>query len=180
MCIRDRVILAIGYTAAYTAALDTLFVYQDTRNQAAAWVKSNLPEGSSIGLPTTPWFYTPPLLPDFGCVDPRDRLAAAEEATDYVYVVDGRKEWNAEVLKQAAPDYAILSAFEYVDRKRLRDSDYEKYISVLKRDYRLEKQFVRRPELFGVRFPMQWELPHDMSYASPDILIFARSAPAGG
>jgi len=27
---------------------------------------------------------------------------------------------------------------------------------------------------------MQWNLPHDMSYASPDILIFARSVSAGG
>ncbi len=172
--------LAIGYTAAYAASLDTLFVRQDTRDQAAAWVKSNTPDGSSIGLPTTPWFYTPPLLPDFGSVDPMDRLASAEESTGYIFAVDGRKEWNAEFFEQAAPDYAILSEFEYVDRKRLHDPDYERYMAVLKRDYRIEKQFVRRPELFGVRFPMQWDLPHDMSYASPDILIFARSVPAGG
>jgi len=143
-------------------------------------VQSNVREGSSIGLPTTPWFYTPPLLPDFGSGDAKDRVASAEESTEYVFVVDGRKEWNADLFEQAAPDYAILSEFECVDRKRLHDPDYEKYMAVLKRDYRLEKQFVRRLELFGVRFPMQWDLPHDMSYASPDILIFARSVSAGG
>lgn len=173
-------LLAIGYTAAYSAALDTLFAFRDTRDQAATWIKANVPEGSSIGMPTTPWFYTPPLLPDFGIADPAERLAAVDQSTDYVFVVDGRKEWNAQVFEEAAPDYAVVSEFEYRDRRRVGDPDYEAYASVLKRDYRLEKQFVRRPGLFGVRFPMQWDLPHDMSYASPETLVYSRRSPNGG
>lgn len=174
------VLLVIGYTAAYSAALDTMFAFRDTRDQAAAWIETNVPEGSSIGLPTTPWFYTPPMLPHFGVVDPKERLAAAEESADYIFVIDGRKEWNADVFAASAPDYAILSEFEYEDRRRLDDPDYSAYMSVLKQEYRLEKQFVRRPALYGIRFPMQWDLPHDMSYASPDILVYSRRYAAGG
>ncbi len=173
-------ILAIGYTAVYSASVGTLLAFRDTRDQAAAWVKSNVAEGSAIGLPTTPWFYTPPLLPEFGLPSPQDRLEAAEASADLIFVVDGRKEWNADVFNEAAPDYAIISEFEYEDRKRVRDADYEKYMSIVRREYRLEKRFVRRPSLFGYRFPMQWELPHDMSYASPEILVYSRRFATGG
>jgi len=168
------------YTAAYTAALSTVFASADTRDEAAVWVRTNVPEGSSIALPTTPWFYTPPLLPSFGQVNAEDRLAAAEDSAEYVFVVDGREEWNARLFAETAPDYAILSEFEYEDRRRVGDMDYKRYFEILKQDYELEKRFSRRPAILGMPFPLQWEMPHDMSYASPEILIYRRSGQSSG
>jgi hypothetical protein len=174
------VILALGYTAVYATSLDTLFAFRDTRDQAAAWVTSNIPQGNSIGLPTTPWFYTPPLIPEFGLVNPADRASAAQESSDFTFVFDPHKEWNARVLAEADPECVIVTQFESEDRRRVRDADYEKYAEILKKEYRVEREFVRRPALYGIPFPMQWRLPHDMSYASPEIRIYARSVPAGG
>ncbi len=166
--------LALGYTAVYATALDTLFAFRDTRDQAAAWIKANIPQGNSIGLPTTPWFYTPPLSPEFGLLSPSERTEAAEEADYYTFVFDTHREWNAQVLDEADPEYVIMSQFEYDDRLRVGDLDYKAYMSLVDEQYRIEKRFVRRPALYGVPFPMQWKLPHDMSYASPDTLVYAR------
>jgi len=166
-------LLITGYTLFYSLALDRVFASTDTRDRAAAWVRNNVLPGSSIGLPTIPWFYTPPLDPYFGLVDSGDRRERVQELLDYALVV-GTREWDAALLKRELPDYVILSEFEYEDRLRIRDKAAERYFRVLQRDYRLGGRFADAPSLFGLRVPALRELPHDMSYASPTILIYAR------
>ena len=169
-------VLVTAYTLVFSLSIDRMYASADTRDRAAAWVQKNVKPGASIGLPTIPWFYTPPLDPYFGLLDSRDRYKQVEEFTDYALVVNEDREWSAGFLEQESPDYVILSEFEYFDRLRIHDKDANEYFQVLKRDYRLEHRFADEPSLFGWRIPILRKLPHDMSYASPTILIYSRKA----
>jgi len=46
---------------------------------------------------------------------------------------------------------------------------------LLLRDYRLVSIFSDYPSLLGIDVPLIPELPHDMSYASPTILVYEKS-----
>lgn len=169
------VIPVIAYTLFYSLALDRMMASTDTRDLAADWIRSNVPMGSSIGLPTIPWFYTPPLDPYFGLPTSSERFDRITEVADYSLVVDADGEWDAGFLERESPDYVILSEFEYVDRRRIKDRAYERYSNVLKRDYRLVRRFSDSPSLLGLKVPFVPALPHDMSYPSPTILIYGKS-----
>lgn len=168
------VALVFGYTLLYSISIDRVFASTDTRDRAAAWVAHNIPHGSSIGLPTIPWFYTPPLDPYFGLLDANDRYKRTQEPTDYILMLSKDKEWNVDFLSQELPDAVIISEFESRDRLRLGDSSTKEYFAVLDREYRLAHKFANPPSLFGIRLPLMGKLPHDMSYASPAILIYER------
>ena len=165
----------IAYTLFYSLALDRVMASTDTRDQADRWIRANVPTGSSIAFPTIPWFYTPPLDPYFGLPTPSERLDRITEVADYSLIVDGDAEWDADFLARESPDYVVLSEFEYADRQRIKDSAYESYSQVLKRDYRIIREFSDSPSLLGFEVPLIPKLPHDMSYPSPTILIYGKS-----
>jgi hypothetical protein len=165
----------IAYTTFYSLALDRVMASPDTRDQALRWIRGNIPAGSSIAFPTIPWFYTPPLDPYFGLPSPSERFNQASEVADYSLVVNADREWDADFLERESPSYVILSEFEYVDRRRIKDRAYESYSDVLRRDYRLVGRFSDSPSLFGLKVPFVPRLPHDMSYPSPTILIYGKS-----
>lgn len=162
------------YTAGYSVAIDRSFVVTDTRDQAVAWVFSAIPQGASIGMPTIPYFYTPPLDPYFGLVKSEDRYDRVCALPDYDLVVSPATEWDSEFLQREAPKYVILSEFEYEDRVRVHDPAAAAYLGVLGRDYHLAKEFSHSLSLFGRSISLLPELPHDMSYVSPTIKIFER------
>lgn len=164
----------IAYTTFYSLALDRVMASPDTRDQAVRWIRGNIPAGSSIAFPTIPWFYTPPLDPYFGLPSPSERFNQASEVADYSLVVNADREWDADFLERESPSYVILSEFEYVDRRRIKDRAYESYSDVLKRDYHLVRRFSDSPSLFGLKAPFIPRLPHDMSYPSPTILIYGQ------
>lgn len=163
----------VGYTAAYSLVLDEAFVRADTRDQAVKWFRGNVPTGSSVGLATIPWFYTPPLDPCMGHPDLTERCETVRQFTDYPIVVSEMSEWNSEFLRQTAPQYVILSEFEYKDRLRIHDRATREYFGVLARDYDLAHSFRSRLERYAEWFPVK-RLPHDMSYASPEIRVYSR------
>lgn len=165
-----------GYTLAYSAAIDRMFASADTRDQAVDWIAQNVPQGASIGLPTVPWFYTPPLDPYFGLVKPSERYDRVREFAGYDLVVSQDNEWDAKFLRREAPKYVMLSEFEYVDRLRVRDPAAKEYFDVLGQDYQNVRTFSACPALFGMRIPFVPRLPHDMSYVSPTIMIYERKA----
>jgi hypothetical protein len=170
------VILVTGYTLAYSLSVDRISAAPDTRDQAGEWIEQNIPLHSSIGLPTIPWFYTPPIDPYFGLVNPSERYDRVRDFTDYDLVVSQSTEWDAGFLRREAPTYVVLSEFEYEDRLRVGDQSAGEYFRVLARDYHLVRRFTDSPSLLGLRIPLVPELPHDMSYASPTILIYERKA----
>lgn len=166
--------LAVIYTLVYSAALDNMLATKDTRDRALDWIRENVPAGSTIGMPTVPWFYTPPLDPRFGFGSVQDRYETSQKVADYAIAVDPRKEFNAGLLKTSSPEYVVMSEFEYEDHMRVGTQAAQEYFSVLKEDYSLTKRFISSPTIFGIRFPLPVSLPHDMSYANPTILIYAR------
>lgn len=164
----------VVYTLAYSIVIDLTFARADTRDAAAAWVRRNVPVGMSIGLPTCPWFYTPPLDPFFGLPDSTDRKDRVSEFTDYVLVL-GERDWSAGLLSTVQPDYVIMSQFEYYDVLRVKDPSALAYFDVLGRHYVLEREFNSLLTRYSGLFALG-PIPHDMSYASPTIRIYSRKA----
>ncbi|MHB0913625.1 MAG: ArnT family glycosyltransferase [Armatimonadota bacterium] len=163
------------YTAACSVALCGMFARPDTRDLAVRWVRETVPPGITIGLPTIPWFYTPPLDPVIGMAASADeRYALAQEADEYALLVS-EDEWDAGYLRRSAPEYVILSEFEYTDRMRLHDRAAREYLRALD-NYTLARRFADAPTIFGRKIPLYHDLPHDMSYVSPTILIYHRGA----
>ncbi len=165
--------LVMAYTLAYSLSIDRVYAATDTRDAAAAWISANVPANSSIAFPTIPWFYTPPVRPNFGAMMVSQRLQGASQMPPYRLIV-GDVEWDANLLKQQSPAYIVLSSFEYEDRVRLHDSSVKSYFDMLNANYRLQHRFDERLSLGGWQIPLIGKLPHDMSYASPDILIYSR------
>ena len=166
----------VGYTLFFSLAIDRTFAATDTRDRAADWIAQHIEFGSKIAMPTVPWFYTPPVDPEFGLPRPDERYESVTECIDYDLVVSETTEWDADFLKRESPDVVLLSEFEYEDRVRLDDPSARAYFDVLNADYTLTRRFADRPSLFGMRVPWVGELPHDMSYVSPTILIYQRKA----
>ncbi len=164
--------IALIYTGAYSSAIDCIYARTDTRDSAAAWIESNIPHGSGIMFPTVPWFYTPPVSPYFGALNPEDRYIKSLEVSCYRLIVDKNQEWNTGALKESG--WAVLSSFEYEDRLRIRNQEALDYFGALEQDYRLVRRCKSVPSIFGIRVPVGAGLPHDMSYASPEILIYKR------
>lgn len=167
-------IAIVVYTLAYSIVVDLTFARTDTRDAAVTWVRRNVPVGMSIGLPTCPWFYTPPLDPFFGLPDPSDRKDRVSEFTDYVLVL-GERDWSAGLLSTVQPDYVMMSEFEYYDVLRVKDPNALAYFDVLDRYYVLEREFNSLLTRYSGLFALS-PIPHDMSYASPTIRIYSRKA----
>lgn len=143
----------------------------DARDQAVAWIRQHLPEGVSIGFPTVPWFYTPPLFPNGGELRWQDRLARLAEApSPYRLVSLAPPEWNAEALQRVRPDYVLISEFEARDVARIGRADYRAFMQVLEREYELIQHFRNDPPLLR-RSP---QFPHDMLYICPSVDLWRR------
>jgi len=162
--------IALALTAVFTGMMQTATLHEDPRTAAAEWVFQHAPKGSSIALPTPPWFYTPPLTPWFGHLSEGERRKAASASEDYRILIPG-KDWDAEVL-EARPDYVILSSFEYQDRRRLKDRQYAAFMDKLKSEHGLLQAWGGDPSVRA--FTLVRELPHDMRYIWPRIEIYGR------
>lgn len=145
----------------------------DARDQAAAWARRVLPEGTRIGFPTVPWFYTPPLFPETGELRWQDRLRFAQSATRYRLIPLAPPEWNAEALSLTLPEYLIISEFEERDVRRIRRADYQAFMRIVNARYTLERTFTNEPPLLG-RKP---SMPHDLLYICPRITVYRLRSP---
>ncbi|MDI6827775.1 MAG: glycosyltransferase family 39 protein, partial [Armatimonadota bacterium] len=169
------IVLIVLYILLFSISLDGVMARKDNRDAALAWIRKNIPPGSSIAVPTIPWFYTPPLDPRFSYGSAQIRFEAAQSVAEYAIVTDENQEWNWRLLRDSEPDFVILSEFEYEDRLRIGDQAAIDYFAILHNRYRLVRQFDSPPSIFGRKFPLLVELPHDMSYANPTIQIYARN-----
>lgn len=164
--------LALG--GVHAALLSLAFIWPDPRTEAAYWIRQNIPRGSSVGLVSPPWFYTPPLSREFGRLRESMRIRAAEEVEDYRVLI-ARPDWSTTLLDKK-PEVVIISSYESFDRERLKDADYRRFME------RLAKEYARAVEFGGdppVRlFSVVAHLPHDMQYPSPRIIIYERKSAA--
>ncbi len=161
---------ALVLAGTHAVLLNTAFVRPDPRTEAARWMRSNIPPGSTVGLVSPPWFYTPPLSREFGRLSETMRIRAAEEVEDYRILI-ARPDWNAALLDER-PDAVVMSSYESFDRVRLGDADYRRFMRRLAKEYRQAAAFGGDPPVR--MFSLVAHLPHDMQYPSPRIDIFRR------
>ncbi|MDW8052680.1 MAG: phospholipid carrier-dependent glycosyltransferase [Armatimonadota bacterium] len=148
--------------------LTLCMVRPDARDQAAAWLRANVPVGTSIGMPTVPWFYTPPLFPETGALRWQERLEYARHASPYRLVVLAPPEWNAEALRASLPEYLIITEFEERDVQRIGRADYKAFMEVVQQHYTLVRSFRNDPPLLG----RSERMPHDLLYICPTVKVF--------
>jgi hypothetical protein len=166
-------VLVVANAAYCSWTLDKTFAQIDTRDKAAIWIRSHMPTGATIAFPTIPWFYTPPLGPSIALPIPAmDRYAAMQDEKTY-HLTTSESEWDSAFLQRESPSHVVTSEFEYHDRLRLGDPSFRAYSAILNHDYRVEQRF---PDMLRKSMGFLWapELPHDMSYASPEITIYSR------
>lgn len=169
------IIFVIAYTLLHTASLSTMMASVDTRDSSIEWIRENIDKGSTIGLPTIPWFYTTPFDPEIALpIQSENRLQEAQGFTDYLLCVSALEEWDTDFLARESPQYVVTSEFEKVDRIRIKDPSIERYMKYLNKNYKVYKSFNDSPNIMGVKFPIFVSLPHDMSYISPEIVVYAK------
>ncbi|MCS6919756.1 MAG: glycosyltransferase family 39 protein [Fimbriimonadales bacterium] len=160
--------VAIGWQLISAFSLTVCMLRPDARDQAAAWIRANLPEGVRIGLPTVPWFYTPPLFPETGELRWQDRLQYAQNAAPYRLIPLAPPEWNADALQAAPPEYLLISEFEERDVQRIGRADYKAFMHIVNTRYALWQTFANEPPLLR-RKP---NLPHDLLYICPVVKLY--------
>jgi len=98
------------FTFLYSFGLVRQMTLPDPRDAAVDYLSTNAPNGASIAFATVPWFYAPPLSPEFGQMDANRRRRGATETTRFAMRIP-QNEWDVDVL-QPTPDYAIVSDIE--------------------------------------------------------------------
>ena len=163
------ILLSAGMkSVAYLQLLDS----RDSRTEVARWFRQTVPSGTRVGLSDWPWFYTPPLVPANGGGAPRAQdlftRDPASQRYDWVWL-----NFRAEVLNREAPEWVILTDFEYGSRVRLGQAAALSFMAQLEQDYLLQQRHYRPPSCGGFLFD-RGPVPHDWRYLNPEIRVYRR------
>lgn len=158
------------YTLLWGAAVVTALLSPDPRIHALRWIQQEVPRGTTIAFATIPWFYTPPLSPYWGELQPARRAERAREVQEYRLLVPN-SEWDSALLEQA--QVVVLSQFEKDDAVRVRHAPALAFLEELYRSFRLVAQFDSTFRLGWLNFGKRG-VPHDMLYPFPRIEIWER------
>jgi hypothetical protein len=155
----------------------------DPRDRALAWLQE-APAPATVGFAAQPWFGTPPLSPYFPLPKPGGWRAFVPPGRPTRVSLSGRQwsvtapntDWDAAVLTHAPPHFIVLSEFDYRDALRLHDPQARVFLDMLRRNYTQAAVFHGPPPLFRLHdtiggLPTQ-DLPHDMLYPDPTILLY--------
>jgi 4-amino-4-deoxy-L-arabinose transferase-like glycosyltransferase len=153
----------------------------DPRDRAEKWLAANVSPTTSMAMPVVPWFWSPPLSPYFALPGVGQWLTApmgADLASRLGIDPDNPpKPFDPTLLVREKPAVVVMSEYEYFDRLRIDDPDAVHYMSVIDHDYSPPLVFADAHWLGGRKsidtLPCQ-DLPHDMLYPAPTILIFRR------
>ncbi|MEN6373085.1 MAG: glycosyltransferase family 39 protein [Armatimonadota bacterium] len=168
-------VAAVGYTCIYAISFDLLFLAPDTRTQAAQWFSDNIKPSAAIGLPTVPWFYTPPISPDSTAVNRSDRFQGTLNSRYSIKVNPGPGgEWDPSIVNEEMPEYIVMTDFEYEDAVRLQVPSAMKFLEGLKKSYKEVAVFKRDLKAFNISFGPTENLPHDLKYMSPTIKVYRK------
>ena len=179
-----RVAVAAGGAAIFLfTLLDSYYLIRpmarpDSRDAAFAWLQAQAQPSAPVALDASPWFQMPPLSPWFTHPQPKAwqmyHLTTLEEA----HCVYNGTDFDADLLQAQRPPFVVVSEYDYADHLRLRDGQIDAFLAVLKKDYAAPVIFDSPPPPLGRRksidgLPVQ-DLPHDMLYAAPAILVYPR------
>lgn len=175
-------VVAMIVTLGYTLLVDRQFAGPDPRDAAAKWVFTHIEKGSSIGVPETPWFYSPPLSKDIGFGTLGERQEAVSKAPYDITVFADCAEPGCWWTDGQPPGWAIVSSYETEDALRLErnkslTADQRRQVERVISDLRLLRRHYVRRVVFGgdrsIRLPlMGTPVPHDMGYVAPTITIY--------
>ncbi|MEJ5251377.1 MAG: glycosyltransferase family 39 protein [Chthonomonadetes bacterium] len=171
-----RVVLAVVvgavtlYTLLWGMAVVLALLSPDPRVRALQWIRREVPQGTTIAFATIPWFYTPPLSPYWGELQPARRAERAREVQEYRLLVPDT-EWDPSVLKEA--QVVVLSQFEKDDAVRVRHAPALTFLEELERSFRPVARFDTTFRLGGIVFGKR-DVPHDMLYPFPRLEVWKR------
>lgn len=172
-----RALAAVGAAAGLHAlllvvALDRMMTRPDARDQAHQWLLANVPPGRVVAFATTPWYYTPPLAPEFTAPSPSVRRQPAQ--TRYTLRLPAANtEWDRQVLAPPLPDVVLLSDLESQDAIRLNLPAARQFLGTLRANY-TAREFQNRPSLFGLDFGKPAYVPNDWLYIYPRITLYTK------
>lgn len=172
--------------AAFAAiALMTLFVSgamsaamarPDPRDLARDYIRRALPAGATIAFATTPAYYTPRLLPEFGAPTPgavRRRMVLSAESPWTLRLPAEGTEWDLAVLAEPEPDMVILSDAETQEVERLREPRGMAFLAAVRSRY-APRTFANVPSIFGLSLGRPAWLPNDWLYTQPRVWLYER------
>ncbi|MER3474726.1 MAG: hypothetical protein C4335_12000 [Armatimonadota bacterium] len=158
------------YTLLWGAAVVGAMVSPDPRIRALQWIRREVLPGTPIAFATIPWFYTPPLSPYWGELQPARRAERAREVQEYRLLVP-QSEWDRAVLKRA--QVVLLSQFEKDDAVRVKHAPALSFLEELNRSFRVVARFDSTFRVNGLVFGKR-DVPHDMLYPFPRIEVWKR------
>lgn len=200
---RGRLAWRLGLACAGLAALGSTVAHlgvlaaPDSRDLAAAYLRSEAGPAEIVALADDPWTYTPPVHPTAGSVKmgtlfggppvwERGRPAGAPPEP---YQLEGFRilapraytgALPVPTLRQYRPRFVVMSDYEYQDPERLRarnpgfQHDLLKLEDALAEDYAVVREFRPRPSLFGFTWWSRGIPPHDWRYYMTTIRVYER------
>lgn len=161
--------LGLAVAASLTGLQLVAMTRPDPRTRAAEWVAAHVPSGRTIGLPSVPWFATPPVSPWNGGERSRDRFMGESSAWRFALC----ETWDLATLERARPDVFVMSEFDVRDATRLHNASARRFLDALARDYdvgaRFEGMSPSRRRFFGRAFA-----PHDWLYPFAEVDVWLR------
>ncbi|HHI79352.1 MAG TPA: phospholipid carrier-dependent glycosyltransferase [Planctomycetes bacterium] len=168
---------------------------KDPRDQALAWLRAEVPAGTSMGVPDWPGPLEVPLALVNGGEGAREMILAEQKSGRARYPLVICADWDLDKLRRERPTYFVISEFSWRDVRRLRGEtatlvfakgqdklremvvDWTRrgnlFLDALEEDYRLVRRFDSFPprwrSLFGWSFA-----PHDWLYPFPQVRVFKR------
>ncbi|MCX6358925.1 MAG: glycosyltransferase family 39 protein [Armatimonadetes bacterium] len=161
----------LAYAAWLSLAYTKLMVTADPRDQAAAAIGAAGPE-ITVAFATTPWYWSPPLAPEFGLPSSgvsRRRAILASEAGARLRLPAENTEWDQSALNPP-PTVVAVGDLESQDALRLRVASAVAFMAALRP--RRAQAFEGRAEALGLRLRKEPTLPNDLLYIWPRVTLY--------
>jgi 4-amino-4-deoxy-L-arabinose transferase-like glycosyltransferase len=173
--------LVLAFTFADTCVLIAPMTSPDTRERAAIWLNEHAPAPTPIAFAGLPWFWSPAINVLFSSEGPGAWKAHTPPSETARYVYNPSETLDPAILTAPnAPRFAVVSEYEYYDALRLKQPNALAYVDALRRLYNPPIVFADPHPIGGIDsidgLPAQ-DLPTDMLYTRPTILVFTRRAP---
>jgi hypothetical protein len=166
--------IVVVVTLFIALAMDRLFTLTPPQDQAYAWIEQNVPKGSSVGLVTAPWYYTPPFSPLFTAPATGEQHARfARQVTEYQLRPPDGTEWDPAVLQPSPPQYFVVSDIESEDARRIGWKPAQPFFQLFAEQY-TPAVFENTPAFLGIDLGKPAYVPNDWLYTYPRITVYRR------
>jgi hypothetical protein len=148
----------------------------DARDAARTYLERSLRPGGTVAFATTPWYWSPPLLPEFTAPVPgsvRRRMILEAQSRFDLRLPGPDREWDVSVFHEPKPDAVVVSDLESQDAFRVRHPDAIRFQRELERWY-APVVFGGRPRLFGWPVITARYVPVDLLYVTPTVRVYER------